>query len=76
MLPVQLTFEDNEKLNALYNALRVKKDLTFYVTEGREGERLTYVGKVPMDTLIEGFPRVPQDIDMPSHIMIQRDLDH
>lgn len=76
MQPVQLTLDDQEKLNALYDALRAEQDITFYVTEGREGDRMTYVGKVPMDTLVNGFPRVPQDLDMPSHIMIQRDLDH
>lgn len=76
MQPVQLTLDDQEKLNALYSALRADSDITFYVTAGREGDRTTYVGKVPMTTLVESFPRVPQDVDMPSHIMIQRDLDH
>ena len=72
---MQLSMEDQIELSSLYNALRVESDVVLYVSAGREGDRMTYVGKLSMADVVEHFPQVPQDMNISSHIMIQRDLD-
>ena len=72
---MQLSMEDQIELSSLYNALRVENDVVLYVSAGREGDRMTYVGKLSMADVVAHFPQVPQDMNISSHIMIQRDLD-
>ncbi|MDC8832983.1 DNA sulfur modification protein DndB [Alteromonas gilva] len=70
---MQLSQQDIKELDGLYKQLNGTTDFTLFAVGGKEGDRFTYVAKIPFGVLAEQYDLVP-DAELSTNLKLQRDL--